>query len=241
MEAEYRKKYHQLEQSHWWFLARRDMIMRIIRRIVKPNPAILDVGCSGGILLNDLKHRYKYLYGIDISKDAINLCRKMNLNASLESAESTGFENEKFDVVICSDVLEHIKDQQKALKEWKRILKPSGVIICFVPAFNFLWSTHDEQNMHYRRYIKEELNALFSGNGFRIIRSSYWNISSFFPRFFLHILKVRSKSTVNSQLKSHGIIVNKIMSSLLRIENIFLARFSFPVGLSVFVIAGKPR
>jgi predicted SAM-dependent methyltransferase len=66
--------------------------------------------------------------------------------------------DEKFDVIIASDCLEHLKEDEKALKNWYELLNKNGVAFIFVPAFMSLWSYHDEYNMHYRRYTNSELN-----------------------------------------------------------------------------------
>ena len=66
------------------------------------------------------------------------------------------FEDKKFDVIIASDVLEHINLDVEALKEWKRVLKPNGHMILFVPAKKVLWSNNDVYSQHFRRYEKKQ-------------------------------------------------------------------------------------
>ena len=153
----------------------------------------------------------------------------------------TNFPNNKFDIIICSDVLEHIENQEMAILEWKRILKKGGKVICFVPAFNFLWSKHDIENMHYRRYSKNKLCLLFEKNGYTILRSSYWNFLSFFPALIVRLfLYSPNKKVPGDQLYSVNNFLNSIIFNLLKAENgIILKGIDFPFGVSIFVIAKR--
>ena len=185
MEENYERAYHSLEGIHWWFVARRDIIIKIIESLIKShdkNIKILDIGCSGGQLLSSLyKKGFTNLWGIDISKNAIQHCIRKNLNnVYLMDCSELSFKNSEFDIIIASDVLEHVRDDEKAICEWQRVLKKDGFIICFVPAFPFLWSYHDIVNKHFRRYTSKNLSSLFNKNEFKIIRLSYWNILLFF-------------------------------------------------------------
>jgi SAM-dependent methyltransferase len=206
----------------------------------------LDIGCSGGPLLKLLLSQgYSQVLGIDISRKAIQLCKERDLkNVYLMDGVKSEFDSEKFDLIIASDVLEHTKDDKKAIKEWKRILKKGGVIICFVPALRFLWSDHDDRSGHYRRYTKRSLEFLFEINNFKIIRSSYWNIILFLPILFFRFLlnfPLMRKFSVN-QLKESHYLLNLLLTQLLRIENALLSiGINYPLGVSVFVIAQKPE
>jgi SAM-dependent methyltransferase len=152
------------------------------------------------------------------------------------------FGDGQFDIVIASDVLEHIEDEQKALKEWNRILKPAGKLIVFVPAFKILWSKHDEANHHYRRYSKLDLIRVLEKAQFEIDRSSYWNFILFFPTSLVRLVqRIVSKYGQKSgdQLVELNRVANKILVYLVKTENILLKVLNFPVGISVFATASK--
>lgn len=241
MEEKYEKRYHELEDSHWWFVGRREIIASIVKKFPQ-NSQILDIGCSGGNLINLLNEKgYYNVSGIDISKKAIQLCKKRGIKSvHLMSGDNLKFKN-KFDIIIASDVLEHIKDDKKAVESMKQALKKRGKVICFVPAFMSLWSRHDESNKHYRRYTKKALSDLFMNNGFTILRRSYWNFSLFLPIFIgKKLINKKIPHIKNeSNLYSHSMTINKFMISLLKIENLFLSKFNFPFGVSTFIISEK--
>ena len=109
MKKLYEIKYHLLEEKHWWFKGRRDIIFRLIKNLNKKSK-ILEIGCSGGPLLKFLnKHGFNNTFGIDISKDAILYCKKKGLeNVFFMDGTKTKFKNNFFDLIISSDSLEHI-------------------------------------------------------------------------------------------------------------------------------------
>ena len=247
MKTDFERKYHSLEEKHWWFIARREMLLRLIKQYFqhRKDIKILEIGCSGGPLLKGLlSEGYSQIFGIDISKKAVQLCKERDLkNVFLMDGVKPHFDSEKFDLIIASDVLEHIQNDHKAVKEWKGISKKGGIIICFVPALEILWSKHDEDNEHCRRYTKKGLEAIFTKNGFMIIRSSYWNIALFLPTLlYRFLLKFILKSFTSNQLKESNYFLNFLLTQLLRIENVLLnIGLNYPIGISVFVIAQKPK
>lgn len=243
MDASYESKYHNIEKDYFWFQARRDMTLRLINKLrVNKDSKILEIGCSGGHLIKLLENKgYKNVYGIDVSKKGINLCKQKGIkNCFIMDAVKTRFKDYTFDLIIASDILEHIEKDDMALLEWSRILKPNGILIVFVPAFKFLWSEHDEINYHYRRYSSHSLTFALRKADFSISRISYWNFLLFFPVSFDRILHrvLMSKNRVKKDhLYSVNPAINKILSAVLIFENKFLQIFNFPFGVSVFAVA----
>ena len=101
---------------------------------------------------------FKNVCGVDISPESIRLCRQIGIESvSLADAANLNFCANSFDVIVASDILEHIEKDDEALKNWQRILKPNGKLLVFVPALKVLWSHHDVLNHHCRRYQKKTL------------------------------------------------------------------------------------
>lgn len=244
MRTDYEQTYHAVEDTHWWFTGRRDMIMRIVAPMQK-NIGILEIGCSGGALLRELRLAgFTDVHGIDVSKKAVEVCKARGLErVSVMDGAHTSFPEESFDVVIASDVLEHINDDAAALREWRRVLKRGGTLLLFVPAHMFLWSAHDEANQHVRRYARKDLLAKVAANGFFLRQSSYWNALLFVPiwvaRLVVKMLPV-SWGGGGHQLGQTVGMLNVLFSKLLLIENACITRgFSLPFGVSMFVHARK--
>lgn len=243
MEESYTTKYHILEESHWWFLARRDIIFKLIKDYHKDSH-ILEIGCSGGPLIKFLQRQgFENVKGIDINKRAIEICKQKGIN-NVEVADGleTGLGDQQFDIVIASDVLEHIQDENKALFEWYRILKQGGQLIIFVPAFKFLWSHHDELNRHYKRYSKSGLVKALIKNGFIVERASFWNFSLFLPASLVRLSQriFGNGKSASGQLNKITPFMNKILEKILKFENKLLSGgIDLAIGISVFAIARK--
>lgn len=244
MEKDYEHRYHNLELANWWFVGRRHALLTLLEAFPK-NARILEMGCSGGALLLDLKMRgFTDAEGLDISPEAIKVCRQRGLdNVTLASAEQSGKESNFFDVIIASDILEHIADEAATLREWARILKPGGTLILFVPAFHILWSGHDLVNHHMRRYRRKPLTDLIRHHGFVIVKSSYWNFLLFFPTLLFRLIGrlFASRREPRPHLFPVPRFVNATLIALLKAENYFLLRLgiSYPLGVSVFALARK--
>jgi SAM-dependent methyltransferase len=245
MEKTYESKYHRVEETNWWFVSRRDFIIGLISRLnLNKNSHILEVGCASGLLLDLLKQKgYDNCYGIDISSDAIDSCNRRGVdNVKVMDATQIKFKDYSFDLIIASDILEHIKNDDSALKEWHRLLKPDGKLIVFVPAFQFLWTSHDIVNKHYRRYDKASLTKQLEESKFNLQRVSYWNFILFFPAFFFRTLKrlvFDKNNRPSDDVYELNFLINGILITLLRIENLFLKFLDFPVGVSVFAVCRK--
>lgn len=243
MEQRYEEHYHRLEKSHFWFKARRNFILQLLKDAPK-NSRILDVGCSSGLLLHDLKSigfLSDNLYGIDISETAISNCKKEGLtNCYVMSGDAISFEH-KFDIIIASDSLEHIENDFTAVKNWEQHLNKNGKVYIFVPAFNVLWSQHDVENKHYRRYKKCQLVEVVTTSNLKVLRASYWNFFLFLPVLIVRKIQsiiIKNHNDHRGNLKSVSVL-NVILLGLLNIENKLLSLINFPFGISVFCIAQK--
>lgn len=242
MEKGYETKRQRLEADYWLFRARRDLILRLIQKIGAPaHNRVLDVGCGGGYLIKLLEKKgFRRVWGIDISDRAVFLCQKRGIkNVFVGDGIKTKFKEKMFDFVIADNVLEHIEDEGAALNEWRRILKENGRLIVLVPAFQGLWSPHDEICHHYRRYSQSVVIKALEKAFFEVERSSCWNLSLFFPASLVKIWQRFFPNKKRDQLYELSPFINGVLAGLLKLENWLLMRISFPLGLSVFGIAKK--
>lgn len=248
MQKDFEATYHSEEENHWWFTSRRELVRQLVRRATPDrNADILEIGCSGGPLLQKLRaDGYANLTGIDISEEAIALCARRGVsNVSVMDAQHLKYPDASFDIITASDVLEHLADAPTALREWHRALRSGGKLFVFVPAFMFLWSEHDVANQHQHRYRATELKIALENAGFTVERRGYWNFFLFAPvavvRFFKKLLFKSRNTSGQGDLKKTSNIANTILQLMLKIENrILLAGFNFPWGVSAWVIARKP-
>ena len=247
MDKEYEHKYYESEKKNWWFVARRHAVLKLVSWYDK-QVKILDVGCGGGSLINELiSNGFQNVYGLDFSAEAVEVCKDRGIkNVYQMDGQNPGFDEEIFDIIIASDVIEHLENDVLALKNFYRILKKNGTLFVFVPAYKFLWTNFDEVNHHYRRYSRSELMKKLREANFYIDKTSFWNFTMFFPAFFMQIVK-RVFKTESSALKQNMLLnssaspVNKLLISLLKFENIFFKLLGLPIGMSLFVSAIKKK
>jgi SAM-dependent methyltransferase len=243
MEENFENKYHDVEVTHWWFKSRRNYLIDVLKNAPK-NVKILDIGCSSGIFLLDLENlgfNSDNLFGIDISQKAIANCKQNGLlNTFVMDAQEITL-TQKFDIIVASDCLEHLQDDEKALKNWNNLLNTNGTMYVFVPAFSSLWSYHDTINHHFRRYTKVDLKTKLENQGLLILKASYWNFFLFVPVYLFRKITAlfKNKKTRESDLQINNSFINKSLIQLITIENKLLKNINLPFGISVFCIAKK--
>jgi SAM-dependent methyltransferase len=237
--AEYEKMY-KFEEKYWWWVGKREIVKGILDRLNLNSTNILDIGCGTGFNMNYLKD-YGKIVGLDFSKEALNFCKmRGNKNLVQANAEKVPFKGDMFDLIITLDLLEHL-DDNKILKEFYRALKPTGYLIVTVPAFEFLWSEHDEALHHKRRYNKSQLREILTSNGFITENISYWNFFLFLPIVAMRLIKRRMKSEeIETDVKELPNIVNMFLASVLSIEGRIISHgVNLPFGVSIVCVCKK--
>jgi SAM-dependent methyltransferase len=230
-----------VEQSHWWYTGRRkilaDFVEKICRQVTDRRPRILDVGCGTGANLLMLS-QYGDAEGVDVSEDALAFCRERGLaKVKLGAAEELPYEDGTFDLVTALDVVEHIDDDLAGLREMRRVLRPGGRVLLFVPTFMFLWGLQDDVSNHRRRYRLPELQRLLEQAGFEVERTTYANITFFLPilamRQLMRVTGVKAESENNINVSA----LNGVLGSVFGAESWFLKRMNLPFGVSGLCVA----
>ncbi len=244
MNRDYYLQMRRLEDRHWWFVARRNLICAALKRFcTTENPLTLDMGCGTGGTLDRLRE-FAQPVGLDLEPLALSLCRERGHgNLVLASATALPFAEGTFDAAIALDVLEHIPDDKLAARELARALKPGGVAVVTVPAYQSLWSGHDVALMHQRRYRAEEVRRLLEGAGLQIVQLSY-TVSALLPAVWV-VRKLQNvlqkKDTVpHADARPTPEPFNGILRCLLDAEAKLALRVSLPFGLTIFAVARKP-
>jgi len=234
---------YQVEERHWWYVGRRRIIQSLVEKICSTpdnsKPRILDVGCGTGANLKMLAGHGR-AEGVDISQQAVDFCRERGLEAvKLGAAEDLPYENDSFDLVTALDVVEHLDDDVAGLREMRRVLRPDGRLLLFVPAFMFLWGVQDDVSNHRRRYTLPSLLRAVEAAGFVVEWSSYANIS-----FFLPVLLVRSVMRwlglrADTEYGINISLMNGPFSRLFAAERFVLKDGKLPFGVSAVCIARR--
>jgi ubiquinone/menaquinone biosynthesis C-methylase UbiE len=230
--------------------SRADAIAQIKRGITTATPIILEVGCSSGFLLRELRSAIPQamLIGSDFISGPLEA-----LHQSIPDLPLLQFDlvqcplpSDSIDALVALNVLEHIEDHQGALRQMFRILRPGGIAVIEVPAGPQLFDVYDKLLMHWRRYRLDELRELAQRCGFEIRRASHLGFIPYIPF-------ARTKKRNQSYLKSAAdvqekVVVQNIQSSraqrLLRyalaLEGWIGRWVSYPVGIRCLITCRKP-
>ena len=236
---------YQIEGHHWWFAGRRRIITGFIERIFAgrhgERPHILDVGCGTGANL-EMLGEFGDAEGVDVSTDALSFCRQRGLDSvRLGEAEKLPYPDASFDIVMMISVLEHLDDDLAGLQEMRRVLKPGGRALLFVPAFMFLWGVQDDVSHHRRRYRMRQLKETVRKAGFEIERATFANITFFLPtlvgRLLMRLTRLRPASENNLTIS----VLNKPLGMILGAEDFWLRHLNLPIGVSAICVARRTR
>ena len=137
-----------VDEHHWWYRGRRRIIRAELDRLPLPATArILDAGCGSGRTLQELVD-YGHVSGLELNADAAEVARARGFDVETGRLEELPWQEESFDLITCLDVIEHTPDDRVALRELLRVCRPGGWLLATVPAYQALWSYHDEFNHH---------------------------------------------------------------------------------------------
>ncbi len=170
------KEHFEAEDHHWWFRGRWAVVEALLSRTQLPaEPRILDAGCGTGG--NFVRYAQRGpTDGVDPSPDAVRFCQERGLSSVQQAGlEELPFEDERFDLIAATDVLEHVDAENQALREMWRVAAPGGVLLLTVPAYAWLWSEEDEKLHHYRRYTRRRLRLATKKAGWKPEIATYFN------------------------------------------------------------------
>jgi 2-polyprenyl-3-methyl-5-hydroxy-6-metoxy-1,4-benzoquinol methylase len=241
MQENYYRTFYAVETRHWWFAARREIILAVASAFLKPGASILDIGCGTGYFLEKARERF-HTAGLDRSPLAVQYCAERGLTDVHEgtAADLARISECRYDGIFFLDVLEHLDDPEAALREARELLTENGRLFVTVPAFMFLWSEHDEFNEHRLRYRAPQLRVLLQRAGFRTEKLSYFN-SLMFPAFVaIRLLQrlLRLKSTGLALNPDTGPL-NAMMRWTFAREAPWLRRHNFSAGMSIIAVARR--
>jgi SAM-dependent methyltransferase len=233
MQSEQFQLHAQIEQRHWWFVARRRILREIVRTISPPtgrrDSVIIDVGCGTGANLAAVSGEYRCI-GIDTSAEGIELAKRRFPETTFicgQAPRDVMRWMRSASVVLLTDVLEHVADDRRLLGEIVAACPPDAQLLITVPADMGLWSPHDQAFGHYRRYEMNELADLWSDLPVKVRLLSYFN-SRLYPIVrairCMNKWRGRAAGAANTDFKQPTGLANRILESVFAGERTRLIR-----------------
>ena len=229
------------EENHWWFSGRREILNFYLNKLkINKNSKILEVGCGTGSNLKMLSI-HANVTAMEPSDDAIFHLKKKDLK-NIQFFKGFCPEDisvkKKYDLICMFDVLEHISEDKETISRLLKILNKNGRLFITVPAYQWLWSSHDENLMHKRRYTKNSLISLFKNNEFNEEYFSYFN-TLLFPFAILDRVRKKFFKRYKNEENFPNNYINYIFKKIFISEKYLLNFFNFSFGLSIVLIIKK--
>ncbi len=198
---------------------------------------VLEVGCALGNFTKKIINR-ELVCAIDTEdgyiktitetfKDAANF---KAFKCDISSGEVRELKRERFDTIICLNVLEHVENDAVALENMRYLLQDGGYLCLIVPAFQSIFGEMDRTDNHYRRYDKRTISEKARKAGFRVVKSKYINTLGFFGWWFNG--KIIKKKFIPFR---QTLVFDKIIPLVSFVESLF----NPPFGQSLVLITRK--
>ena len=236
-----------VDEHHWWYRGRRRIIEVELDRLEIPAGArVLDAGCGSGRTLLELA-RYGEVSGIELDPTAAAVATERGpYDVRIGRLEELPWADETFDLITCLDVIEHTPDDRVTLRELRRVARPGGHLLVTVPAYQALWSQHDVDNHHYRRYERAPLRSAAAEAGWGVVRMTSFNSLLLAPAAAVRLAQRRKhpQGNGNGAYKANLDIgpawLNGVLEQPLRYEARWLARGrTLPAGLSLLAVLSR--
>ena len=228
-----------LDQRHWWYLGRRRVLASLIERLAGPprGGRILEVGCGTGHNLAMLQ-TFGEVDAVELD-ESVRAIAESRLGRQVlpdRLPELQGVPDAAYDLICAFDVIEHITDDDAALRAIARKLRPGGKLAMTVPAHQWMWSAHDTVNHHKRRYSKRTLRQLIARSPLELEAIGYLN-SLLFPLAVGQRMLSKLAGKEDAQLGIPPRPVNSLLTSLFAAERHLVGRIPLTPGLSLFAVA----
>lgn len=240
MDEAYGARYADLYHRHWWWRSREEFLERTLDRLVGAGGAgeVLDFGCGDGLFFPVLR-KYGEPWGIEPDAALLDPRGEWRSRIRTDPLHRDPAEAGRYGLIVALDVLEHIADPLPAVQELRRRLRPRGWFVATVPAFQSLWTGHDDMNHHVRRYRLKELEQLVRNAGLEVHDSRYFFVWLAIAKGAVVLKERMTRPDVTPPAVPRAML-NRLLLTTCRIEQRLLGTTRLPFGSSALVVGRAP-
>lgn len=222
-----------IEERHWWFRGRRAVIHALFAHVGRDRDGVplLDIGCGSG--LNIQEYARGPAVGTELAPAAVAVARRRGVDCRQADAQALPFENASFGLITAYDVIEHVADDHAAFSEAHRVTQPGAWMVVTVPAYQWLWSHHDETHGHRRRYTRRRLLTVAETAGWRVRFATYFNTLLLPPIALVRAFR-RDEGAKTTDYSLTGERLNRLLALPMQGEAELIRRGArLPAGVSI--------
>lgn len=228
-----------VERTHWWFRAKRDLVIAELDRR-RVTGVVVDVGAGTGGLLDSLRGAGRPAVGLELDDDALRFSTRFEPRPVLAQAvaEALPVASGAAAAVTSLDVLEHLDDDVAGFRELARVAGPGGLVVVAVPAYQWAWSEHDVRLGHRRRYVRSALVAAAHSADIDVVRCSHFHAWLAPVAFLLRRTPLRHLMGDESAEEASFVstTVNRLIGLVTGVERAVLGFVDLPFGLSILLV-----
>jgi 2-polyprenyl-3-methyl-5-hydroxy-6-metoxy-1,4-benzoquinol methylase len=239
VDPEYGERYRHLFENHWWWRARTELVVDLLRRLQPANGwgNILDIGCGDGLFFDQLL-KFGDVEGVETCEQLVEPTNPFLHRIHLCPFDQSFQPGKQYSLILMLDVLEHLENPVAALRHALELLTREGTLIATVPAFMSLWTNHDVLNHHFTRYTKSTFRTIAQQAGLQIREQRYVYHWTYPVKLGVRAVEglLRLKATPAAVPVA---LINKALYRISRIEQKTLSALPVPFGSSLIVVGAK--
>jgi SAM-dependent methyltransferase len=230
-------------EANWYLAAREDVLAAFIARFCPTSGGdrVLDLGAGTGRILRRIATAPRRAIAVEDDAELASQARaryelhtvRADLSAPLPLRDHCAY------LLLLLDVLEHVEDDGALLREVFRLLRPGGAAVITVPAFQALWSAHDEAHHHKRRYSKTRLRRVIAAAGLRCQHVTYYNAVLFPLVAGVRIVDRLRRRPAGADYDRAPAALGRVLGWAFSQERRLVTRWRLPVGVSLLVVASR--
>ena len=242
MKETYARQYAALYRGHWWWRSRERFLAGVLRDLLPAGEElgpVLDVGCGDGLFFPVLE-AWGQPEGVEADGALVTDAGRARGAIHVGPFDEGFRPGRRFRLITALDVLEHAADEGAFLRRARELLTDDGLLVVTVPALPWLWTHHDDLNLHRTRYTRATLRAAAAAAGLEVRRLDYffgWTV----PMKLLVRLKEALVAPKDDAVRIPVRPVNALLEGLSAAEHALTRRTGLPVGSSLLGVLTRRR